>query len=340
MRNKIVGTVPFGGVVPMPDPDFKLLHEAGVEWVRLRFLFPYVDHMGGQWNKIFLQNMEVAKRFHENGFKIMGMSFRCGIKTYDNIVGFRLWKPSTPEWVGSHESDEYYENVKIACRDIGRMTADMVDIFQVSNEMDIEPFRGPLSKEQAARYLRAAATGLKEGNPKAKTSINPASPYGDGEWLLKELYGNNKDGLWDYSGIDGYFGGTEPGSPEDYKKLIDRVYELTKTPVIMHEWGYSSIGGVPDPNVKSVCEEGNWMNAWKNEHSEQEQGEYIDTAMKIFAEHPNLAGEFFFCWSDPPVCFSCGKPKCPRECGWGVIDPDGIPKKSYGYLQNAIKNYF
>jgi len=43
-------------------------------------------------------------------------------------------------------------------------------MWQVSNEMDIRIFRGPMTVEQAARFLKAGSLGIKEGNPEMKTA--------------------------------------------------------------------------------------------------------------------------------------------------------------------------
>jgi len=36
--------------------------------------------------------------------------------------------------------------------------------------MDIRIFRGPMTVEQAARFLKAGSLGIKEGNPEMKTA--------------------------------------------------------------------------------------------------------------------------------------------------------------------------
>ena len=213
--------------------------------------------------------------------------------------------------------------------------------------MDIEIFRGPMTVEQAARFLKAGTQGIKDGNPSAKTSMNPAGLGSDGRWLFTALY-SKSEGLFDYAGIDGYFGSWASGGPESWRLLIVEIYRITDAPVLIHEWGYSSIGKVkerpfgPPPKGWNSwnCAEKAWFNVWKQEHSEKEQAEYVKTTLEIFAETPNLAGNFFFRWRDPPTCWQCGQPNCPAECGWGLIDNHGKPKLAYYSFKETYEEQY
>jgi hypothetical protein len=88
---------------------------------------------------------------------------------------------------------------------MGGQTAGLVQLWQVSNEMDIRIFRGPMTVEQAARFLKEGSLGVKEGDPEAETSINPAGLGADGRWLFENMYAKGEK-TFDYAGIDGYFG--------------------------------------------------------------------------------------------------------------------------------------
>jgi hypothetical protein len=226
---------------------------------------------------------------------------------------------------------------------MARETVGLIDLWQIDNEMDIDVFKGPLSIEQSARLLISGARGIKKGNPAAKTSINPAFLGDNSIYLYKTLYSGSQD-LFDYAGIDGYFGSWQQGGPRSWIGVIDKIYELTGKPVLIHEWGYSAVDREPEEdgsghNLNDVCYHG-WFNVWKNSHSEDEQAEYIKEAMKIFAEHPHVAGNFFFMWGDPKSCFHCGQPGCPAECGWGLMDINGRLRKAYYTLQDTIKKYY
>jgi hypothetical protein len=207
--------------------------------------------------------------------------------------------------------------------------------------MNLHTFTGSLTFEQVKRFVLGGARGLKSGNPQAKVSIN-ATPGASGEALLRDLY--RKDTPLDYGGVDAYFGSSQPGGPQDWVPLIDKVHELTGKPVLIHEWGYSSLQGSGIPLrrkvANSVCQNQAWKYVWRNEHSPEEQAAYVQTGMKIFATYPNVAGCFFYDWGDDPVCYHCGAKGCPAECGWGLVDSQGKPKPAYYALKAMAKEFF
>ena len=109
------------------------------------------------------------------------------------------------------------------------------------------------------------ARGLKHGNPAAKPGINLGFMNEYAEWLLGELY-RCEDSPFDYIGIDGYMGSWQEGGPDDWKWYIDKAYALTGKPVIINEWGYSTLqrGPNPDPEAQrkynqTVCRDKSWV---------------------------------------------------------------------------------
>ncbi len=341
------------GVSPWSNPNYKLMREAGVEWVRVNIPLPFVDRLGGELSPRFLKVLEDVKNWTNNGFKVMGVTPLAGTTSFDKETGKQsVWHRNMPEWAGEIDTDLYYETYEKICEYMAEYTRDLIGMWQVSNEMDIEEFRGPMNREQAARFMQAGGRGVKKGNPDAKPGINPASwdpvSWGtpDGRWLIDVLY-NEKNSPFDYAGIDGYYGSWSAGGPEDWIVKVDEIFDVAKKPVLINEWGYGSIGGpakeslVPvAPGQCSVCNTGAFHNVWKKEHSEAEQAEYISTALKIFATYPNILGSFFYSWGDSATCWHCGQPNCPAECGWGVVDKDGNPKPSYyAFKETALKYY-
>lgn len=319
------------------------MKEAGFNWIRLGFPYPFKDKIHGDLNPHFLHALERAETLRRAGFKIMGVTPLAGSYRFHEKTGTSIWRSELPEWVGAYDSSEFYEAYREGCKEIGKQTIGIVNLWQISNEMDIRIFRGPMTMEQAARFLKAGL-GIKEGNPEAKTSINPAGFGEEGRWLFENLYKRDTK-IFDYAGIDGYFGSWVPGGPESWRPLLEKIHQITGLPLIIHEWGYSSIGRVkkmpqgPPPEGWN-CYEKAWYHVWKNEHSQEEQAEYVETALKIFFNIPYLAGSFFFRWRDPPTCWQCGQPDCPSECGWGLLDVQGKPKKAYyAYMEN-VKNLF
>jgi hypothetical protein len=218
---------------------------------------------------------------------------------------------------------------------MGRLTVGIVDMWQVSNEMDIVEFHGPLSVEQAGRFMTAGARGVKRGNPAAKAGINVAV-LASGETFFRSIY-QKPDNPFDYAGVDGYFGTWEPGGPEDWIPVIQKIHDITGKPVLINEWGYSSIEGSGIPlKVKignPVCEQQKWTNSWGTGHSPEAQAEYVKMGLNIFSTYPNVLGAFFYSWRDDAVCWHCGQKGCPAECAWGIVDSEGKPKPAYKVFQ-------
>jgi len=329
------------------DPDYVLMKQAGIEWIRVGFTYPFKDQLYGELNPRFLETVEHVKMLSKNGFKIMGVTPLTGSYRFNKILGKSVWHPELPEWAGTYDSDRYYEAYREGCKVMGKQTAGLVQLWQVSNEMDIRIFRGPMAIKQAARFLKEGSLGVKEGNPEAETSINPAGLGTDGRWLFENLYAKSRK-IFDYAGIDGYFGSWSPGSPESWPPLLEEIHRITNVPVVIHEWGYSSIGHVKENPKGSPpegwngwnCYEKAWYNVWKKEHSETEQAEFVKVALGMFAEIPYLLGNFFFRWRDPPTCWQCGQPECPSECGWGLLDVKAQPKLAYYAYKEAMKAAF
>ncbi len=330
------------GVSPWSNPNYELMKAGGIGWVRLGFEFPFEDKIGGKLNERFLKDLEEAKKVRGIGLRIMGGTPLAGMMAYDEKDKKTAWRPQIPAWAGSIDSDSYYEAYEKGCEELGRLTKGIVDMWQVSNEMDIDVFRGPLSVEQAERFMTAGARGLKAGNPDAKADINPAG-LEVGERFFRDIY-SKPDNPFDYAGIDGYFGSWAPGGPQDWVPVIEKIHDITGKPVLINEWGYSSIEGSGIPLKQKVgnpiCDGQKWKNVWGKGHTPEEQAAYVQIALKIFGTYPNVVGCFFYDWGDDAVCYHCGQKGCPSECGWGMVDPQGKPKPAYDVFKTLAPEYF
>lgn len=339
--NHIIGITP-----AIDNPDFSLMRDLGVKWVRLGLGFPYGEKRG-EYSEEFLRSLEEVKRYKKEGFEILGGSAGPGSMRYDEKSKKTIWVPGVPEWMGNHDSEEFYKFLEEGCEDAARLTKDIIGMWQIANEPDIDIFRGPWSDVQNVRFLLTAARGVKRGNPAAKVGINLGFITDYSRWLLKELY-TVEDTPFDYLGIDGYFGSWQPGGPESWTAYIDEVHEITGKPIIINEWGYSSLGSAPklyDLELKEhynqdVCKNKAWDKVWKKEHSKEEQAEYVKECLKIFGAHPAVIGNFFFRWSDTETCWQCGEPDCPAECAWGIVDPQQRPKPAFYALKEGLNELF
>lgn len=333
------------GATALINLDYDLMHAAGIHALRFGFGFPFADD-GNSPNERFLAAVKRGEELHIMGFDLLGSTFGPGSYRYDPKTGATIWVPSVPAWVGGYEDAAFYDFAEAGGEFLGRSCAHLCTYWQVANEPDIEIFHGDMTREQNVRFLSAIARGLKKGNPNARPGINLGFMNEYAEWLLEKLY-RQEGSPFDYIGIDGYMGSWQEGGPEDWLWYIDKAHELTGKPVIINEWGYSTLhrGPNPDPEGKraynqDVCRDKVWKISWNGEHSPEKQAEYIRQCMKIFAEHPAVIGEFFFRWSDTETCWQCGDPLCPAECAWGIVDVNGSPKPGYFALKEAYEKYF
>lgn len=329
--------------------DYELMKEAGIEWIRLGVGFPFLDEGKKVLNEKFILARENIAFWREKGFKILGIT--PGPGHHQATVGSDVltYQKSTPDWMGDHHSDGYYEKITESLNYVGEYFKDSIEYYQIANEMDIPRFRGTMTADEAIRYMNASAKGIKAGNPAAKVGINPTSlETEDAYYFFRKMYSPENEVELDYAGIDYYFGSFHPGVPTDWNKAIDIIYGITGKPVLVNEWGYSSLGGyIPEgfptePHPKGenwICVKQAWPYAWKGLHNEEIQAEYFSIVMKIFAEHPHVIGSMQFDWRDDEKCW-CGRSYCPHECGYGLVNRDGKPKKSFFTFQKAVREYY
>lgn len=333
------------GICAVDKPDFKLLRELGVKYVRLGLGFPFADVEMNTLSVNFQQNLNVIEQYTGEGFKVLGTTFGPGSSRYDPVSKEIRWIPSIPEWAGSHNSEQYYRVLERACEVLGEMTLNKVDLWQIANEPDIPIFHGQLNEEQIYRFLITSAKAIKRTNTASCTGINIGFVTDDARKMLKSTY-CIPETPFDYIGIDGYFGSWQDGGPENWVNYIDEANNITNKPVIINEWGYSSLqsGEITDdpqrikPYNQDVCRDKAWNRVWKKEHSPKEQADFMGECIRIFFEHPHCIGNFIFRWNDTATCWQCGQPDCPAETAWGIVDINNQPKPAYYSLQKEINS--
>lgn len=330
---RIVGISPWS---PKDNPDYQLMKEAGIEWVRETVDFPY-----GEGEADYLETLKRMERVRAVGLKVACVSPIPAGYSFRKELGHTDYYRAAPDWFGDFDSDTFYEKTFEMCKKIGQDTAGLVELWQVSNEMDIKEFRGRMTAEQAGRYLVASAKGLRAGNPDAnlQLGINPADcRSSDSAYLYNCLYKEN-DGLLTYVGVDGYYGSWAPGKVQDWVEAIDFLHDLTGYPVFVNEWGYASSGGEAMPEGDRPCSCGHFRYVWRKEHSEQEQAEYVATGVRLLLTYPNCIGFLYYSWGDDGTCWYCGKVGCPSESTWGITDGHNRPKPAYYAFQENVLKY-
>jgi hypothetical protein len=130
--------------------------------------------------------------------------------------------------------------------ELGEALGDLVESWQIGNELNIWQFRQPLGTlQEAAQFVAAFGAGLRETSPGCRLGINA---FGVGEGtatLYRALYGPDSPISLDYAGVDAYPGSWEVGGPDEWGRIVDRVWVLGGgRPIAICEIGFPSRGEV------------------------------------------------------------------------------------------------
>lgn len=336
------------GITPAHDqPRFDRLHDLGIQWVREGYTFPFAERIGGPLSDAFLRSEEQIERYLSEGFQVLASFPGPGSMRYSAEAGKTVYVRSMPEWMGDVGSDGYWQALSETAQWLAQRTKDQITWWQVANEPDIDIFYGPLTQEQNIRYLMTVARGLLKGSPDAQPGINLGYINDYARMLMKAMYAI-PDSPFTYLGIDGYMGSWQLGGPQTWKSYIDETARLSGKPIIINEWGFSSLQWgekYTDLERKNhynqqVCYDKHWQYTWGKGHTPEEQARYVRLCQQIFAEHPAVIGNFFFRWSDTAACWQCGESDCPAECAWGCVDVEQNPKPAYYALQEGNRTLF
>ena len=319
------------------------LREAGIDWIRVDIPQPFQDRLGGELTGDYLKAREEARSWAARGFKVMGVSPLVGIGGYKADAAGNLafvWKDFMPAWMGALNDPLLTRNYREVCAFLAQDLRGAVQMWQISNELNIPLFAGTLTPYNACEMLLEGAAGLKEGDSSLVVGPNSAMPslrY----YFYGRLFADPRRKYLDYCGIDGYIGTWDPGSPEDWHGLLTELADMVRVPILINEWGYSSAGGILAPGELTpgapICQYKKWQYGWDSGHTPAVQGEFVRRAMQVFYEHRSaLLGAFFYRWEDQEACWQCGEPDCPAETARGLVDLHGSPKPAFYAHQEGI----
>lgn len=322
--------------------DAALMRQTGIEWVRQNLGMPFADRLGGRLTDEYLRNKALVQSWISQGVKVMGVTPQPFAGAYEpdaqGVLRLRV-KPRLPEWLGRPGTEEYNRNYEEVCAWLARDLKDQISMWQIANELDIEIFAGPLTPRQACEFIVHGARGLKRVDSSLLVGHNPA---GDppAYFLYGWLYGRGEP-LLDYCGVDGYYGTWMAGGPESWGRRIAELSELTGVPVLVAEWGFASAGGVcaegDVPADRPPCQTRKWRHTWGPGHTPEGQAAFVRECFRMFRTHrEQLLGVFFYRWEDQEVCWQCGRPDCPIETRWGLVDVNGQPKPALAACREGI----
>jgi hypothetical protein len=339
-------TTPFmAGVaagVNVSAEDQRRIREAGLQWLRSGIYgFDQKQFFKGEKQpENFYLIREKIVQLRKDGFQIMGLT-----PSPKGMVA-AAGKPGSPE---------YFDNYRRLCAFLGQEFKGLIDYWQIANELDIWIFRDTLTLEQAAEFLKAGLRGMRDAGKDLKIGINvtlfPSKPgevdgntdKHEGVFIAKSIYQDPSLDL-DYGGFDSYPGTWREGGVESWNEYLDAFHELTQKPIIIQEFGYSSAGDLMTEEERKrgayPCEVKKWKFAWKGAHTPEVQADFITESYKIFARKPFVIGATYFSWKDAATCWQCGKPDCPAETAWGLVDRGNNLKPSYHSLKSSLETYF
>jgi hypothetical protein len=338
----IIGTSAF------PNANIALIRDAGIDWVRQDFPFPFADRIGGALSEEYVLSKTSAQQWAAQGLRVMGVSPLPGFGSYKPDAAGRMtlqWRSAYPDWMGQTGSDEYCRAYADVCAFLAHDLRGVVQMWQIANELDIELFAGPLNPRQAADLILNGARGLKSADPSLIVGPNTAGG-GAAYYLYGRLYATPNH-PFDYCGVDGYYGSWAEGGPENWPPRIAELYELTQTPVLVNEWGFASQGGLMSAaelqqfkSGVSACQFHKWPAAWGGAHTPEVQAEFVrQTIQGFLTQHEKLLGMFFYRWEDQASCWQCGSPApdCPLEIAWGLVDVQNHPKPAYAAFKAGVQ---
>lgn len=311
--------------------DLSLMKAAGIGWLRF-----------GNFNfdvKAFLEERPQPDAFHSASLRLRELH-AAGIQILGITPGPREMTAASLQ----AGSPDYFNAYARISRFFAREFGDIIEWWQVANELDIWIFRDCLNLEQSVEFLKAGIRAMKDATAHIKVGINitlfPSLPgevdgnteAHEGLYIARGIYDDLSLPV-DFAGIDSYPGSWRKGGPDSWSEYLDDFYQLTGKPIIVMEFGYAAAGGVMNEEEsrqgRYPCEIKKWKYSWKGQHSLETQAEYIREAMNVFTQKPFVLGAVYYNWKDAQTCWQCRKSDCPTETSWGLLDQNGNPKISY-----------
>lgn len=323
--------------------DKQLMHEAGIRGLRTGKL--HFDQAK------FLQGEPQPERFFTLKAQVAALRSEGFVFTAITPGPFEMVAQA-----GVPGSAEYLENYRRMCVYLATEFKGLVDYWQVANELDIWIFRATLTLDQSVEFLKTGIRGIRSTGTRAKIGINitlfPSLPgevdgnteAHEGVYIAKGIY--HDPGLeLDYAGFDSYPGTWRKGGAESWETYLDEFHALTRKPIIIQEFGYSSAGAMmtaeEDASGIYPCKVGKWRFSSKGwGHTPEAQARFIEESFEIFARKPYVLGATYYRWTDQARCWQCKQPGCPVETAWGLLDLEHQPKPSYESYKASVRRCF
>jgi hypothetical protein len=217
-------------------------------------------------------------------------------------------------------------------RKVGAAIGDLVDAWQLGNELNIWQFRRPmLTIAESARWVFAFAGGLREARAGSRLGTNAFGVEGGAEELFDLLYAPKAPVGLDYIAVDSYPGCWVPGGPESWRSTLDRAWELGRErPITIGEVGFPSKGEVAAAGELDAFLAG--LGYASPEEVERDRGRILaaspEPLARGFAELPAAS------WAED---FEDSAHHLLKKWRWGWGDGPHSPEKQARYFEEALR---
>lgn len=229
--------------VCQPNGDYDSLSDIGFNWVRFDIPCPFDANGYNDGDIQYLRNKyteykQKCQQYKSRGFKILAVT----PYPYDleNDMGFSPMD----------DLDKVRDIAVFLYNDL----KDLVDMFQITNEMNVSTFRRSLTPQQAATYIGVQLEAISA--EKAKTNDTFPIGYNCADVTESSLELNNLMQPYlqycDYVAVDLYTGNQGEASPKDYAKSVRLLNSITQKPIIITEFGFWSEGGLKTAEQKAA----------------------------------------------------------------------------------------
>ena len=213
-----------------PSENYGQIKGAGLEWNRADVPFPFDAQ--GNVKQNYLDWKEKMRRYRDNGIRVFAVT------PYPKEFIDAGIDPRLPEDEG---------RVRAVAEFLVNDLRDLVNGFQVTNEMGVPRFIKPLDMKQAARFIGIQLAAMHPLRGGLLLGYNSGGPQAD---LHSQMRPWHK--YCDYVGVDIYIGCFAPVGTSMYMfdAVLRYLWSLTGKPILLTEFGYISGGAPKTPEEK------------------------------------------------------------------------------------------
>ena len=247
-----------------PRDNFEQVRGANIEWTRFDIPFPLDDD--GNETEAYKDFKNRVQQFRDNGMKVMAVT-------------------PFPDHFLAHGIDVRKEEDKKKIAEVSEfLVKDLKDLcgaFQIANEIGIPRFTLPFTVKEGAEFIAICAKAMAPYKGDLAVGYNCAGPQVDLNIYLKPYME-----YFDFVGIDIYMGCFFFGTMWLFEALLRYLWEFTRKPIILCEFGYIS-GGAPKTK-KEKLDIIRSYGAKNKKEARKNIGEFIENLperMKTYVKH-------------------------------------------------------